>query len=172
MSRTTAASEDPRTRAGTQLLADVRGEIARADAKAAVLVGAIGLSAGVPTALLSGGRRSPALFPAPAALLWWAGVACLATALLALVLAVIPRCVTSRWAPGRPLTYFGDVRRAAQAGRLTSALAETGREPGPGLLLALAETSDIALRKHLWIRTGLIAFGSSAVLLPGSLLFA
>lgn len=171
MSRTTAATDDPRVRAGTQLLADLRGEIARADAKAAVLVGALGLSAGVPAALLSNRHWSPALLPVPAALLWWAGVASLAVALLALVLAVIPRCLASRWTPGRPLTYFGDVRRAARSGRLPSALAETGRDPGYGLLLALAETSDIALRKHLWIRTGLIAFGSSAVLLPGSLLF-
>lgn len=166
------APDDPRLQVGIQLLADFRGEIARADAKAAVLVSALGMSAGVLTALLTNRRWTPALLPTPAALVWWAGVVSLATTLLALLLAVTPRSPGSRWAPGRPLTYFDDVVRAARDGRLTAALAETGRDPGRGLLLALTETSGIAARKHFWIRTGLIAFGSAAVLLPGSLLIA
>jgi hypothetical protein len=164
--------DDPGAQAGAQLLADLRGEITRADAKATVLVGALGISAGVLAALLPRCDWNPGRLPRPAALLWWAGAASLVIALFALLLAVMPRYGRSRWTPGRPLTYFGDVRRAARAGRLTAALIETGRDPAPGLLLALAETSGIAARKHFWIRTGLIALGSAAVLLPGSLLIA
>lgn len=156
--------------AGAHLLTDLRAEIARADAKAAVLVAALGLSAGVPTALLANSRWRPASLPAPAAVLWWAGTALLLTALLAALLAVVPRYRPSRWAPGRPLTYFGDVRRAAISGRLSAALADTGRDPARGMLIALAETSGIAARKHFWIRAGLIAFGCAAILLPASLL--
>ncbi|MCG8966431.1 MULTISPECIES: Pycsar system effector family protein [Streptomyces] len=159
-------------RAGAHLLADLRAEITRADAKAAVLVAALGLSAGVPTALLANARWSPARIPAPAALLWWTGAALLLAALLAALLAVLPRYRTSRWAPGRPLTYFGDVRRAARSGHLAAALADTGRDPAHGLLVALTETSGIAARKHFWIRVGLIAFSSAAVLLSGSLFLA
>ncbi|MEV7792797.1 Pycsar system effector family protein [Streptomyces sp. NPDC087512] len=159
-------------RVGAHLLSDLRAEIARADAKAAVLVAALGLSAGVPTALLANARWSPARLPAPVALLWWAGVVLLLAALLAVLLAVLPRYRTSHWAPGLPLTYFGDVRRAARSGHLATALADTGRDPARGLLIALAETSGIAVRKHFWIRAGLIAFSSAAVLLSGSLLLA
>ncbi|MGR4853363.1 Pycsar system effector family protein [Streptomyces sp. LARHCF252] len=165
-------SDDSEVRAGTQLLADLRSEIARADAKAAVLVGALGISAGVLAALLANRRWSPAQLPGAAALLWWAGATSLVIALFALLLAVLPRYRRSRWTPGRPLTYFGDIRRAAQAGRLSAALAETGRDPTHGLLLALTETSGIAARKHFWIRAGLVSFGCAAVLLPGSMLFA
>jgi hypothetical protein len=164
------APDDPCLRTGTQLLADLRAEIARADAKATVLVGVLGMPASVLGALLTGRGWSPSLLSAPGALLWWAGTASLLAALFALLLAVMPRYRSGPWTPGRPLTYFGDIRGAARAGQLTAALADTGHDPGRGLLLALAETSGIATRKHFWIRTGLLAFGAAAVLLPGSLL--
>ncbi|MGW6903890.1 Pycsar system effector family protein [Streptomyces sp. NPDC054940] len=168
----TRAPRVPRPRADVQLLADLRGEIARADAKATVLVGMLGLTAGVLSALLIDLRWSPARLPAPAALLWWAGAALLITSLFSLLLAVTPRYGRSPWAPGLPLTYFGDIRRAVRAGLLSSALADTERAPARALRTALAENSRIAARKHFWIRTGLIAFGGSAVLLPASLLVA
>ncbi|MET9680174.1 Pycsar system effector family protein [Streptomyces coeruleorubidus] len=164
--------DDPEIRAGTQLLADLRGEIARADAKATVLVGALGISTSGLAALLTDRGWSPAQLPTTAALLWWAGAVSLVIAVFALLLAVMPRYRSSGWTPGRPLTYFGDVRRAARAGRLTAALTETGHDPLRGVLLALAETSGIAARKHFWIRTGLISFGCATVLFPGSMLLA
>jgi hypothetical protein len=166
------APHDPALRAGAELLADLRAEISRADAKATVLVGALGISAGLLAALLTSRDWSPGMLPGPAAVLWWAGAAGLVVALCALVLAVMPRYGRVHWTPGRPLTYFGDVRQAARAGRLAEALTDTGRDPVCGVLLALAETSAIAARKHSWIRTGLASFGLAAVLLPGSLLLS
>lgn len=166
------ATNDVRVQAGTQLLADLRGEIAHADTKATVLVGVLGVTAGVLGTLPGDGPQASARLSAPAALLWWTGASSLVIALFALLLAVVPRYQRSRWEPGRPLTYFGDIRRAARSGNLTTALSETGRDPSEGLLLALAETSRIAARKHLWIRTGLVAFAGAAVLLPGSLLIS
>jgi len=168
----TRAPHAQRPRADVQLLADLRAEIARADGKATVLVGVLGLTAGLLSALLIGLRWTPTRLPAPAALLWWAGTALLVTSLFALLLAVTPRYGRSHWAPGLPLTYFGDIRRAVRAGLLTSALADTERAPARALRAALAENSRIAARKHFWIRTGLLAFGGSAVLLPVSLLVA
>lgn len=159
----------PEVQAGMQLLGDLRAEIARADTKASVLVGALGITAG----LLGGRGWGPAALSPTAAVLWWVGAASLVTALFALLLAVLPRYRRSSWEPGRPLTYFGDVRRAARAARagaLAAAVAETGRDPAVGLFPALAETSRIVARKHLWIRTGLIAFACAAVLLPGAAL--
>ncbi|MFI8229805.1 Pycsar system effector family protein [Streptomyces sp. NPDC085900] len=169
MTRTPRA---PRPRADVQLLADLRAEIARADAKATVLVGMLGLTAGLLSALLIDQRWTPTRLATPAALLWWTGTALLATSLLALLLAVTPRYGRSRWTPGLPLTYFGDIRRAVRAGHLGSALADTERAPAWALRTALAENSRIAARKHFWIRTGLIAFGGATVLLPVSLLVA
>ncbi|MFF9311166.1 Pycsar system effector family protein [Streptomyces sp. NPDC014748] len=166
----TARPDDPRLQAGARLLTDLRAEIARADAKATVLAGVLGLTVG--PAALPAGRHCDTALPLPAALLWWSGVAALLVAVLALLLTVVPRYRQSRWEPGRPLTYFGDVRRAARTGELVMALEETGDNPLGALLPALGEASRIAARKHLWIRAGLIAFACSAVLVPASLLVA
>ncbi|MGW3953391.1 Pycsar system effector family protein [Streptomyces sp. NPDC004752] len=168
MTSASTAWDSPQVQAGTRLLADIRAEITRADAKAAVLVGVLGLTSGVLTVLPTGRiRRIPT---SATALVWWAGATCLIVALLSLLLAVIPRYGRSRWEPGRPLTYFGDIQRAARTSELAEALVDTGRDPTVALLLALTEASRIAARKHLWIRTGLLAYVSAAVLLPGSVL--
>ena len=165
---TTASWDSPRVRAGVRLLADVRAEISRADTKAAVLVGVLGLTSGILAMVPTGrGHRAPTAAAAP---LWWAGTGCLVVSLFALLLAVVPRYGGNRWEPGRPLTYFGAVHRAARSGELTEALTETGRDPFGALLLALTEASRITARKHTWIRTGLIAFACAVVLLPCSLL--
>ncbi|MFE2288457.1 Pycsar system effector family protein [Streptomyces sp. NPDC059443] len=156
--------------AAVRLLADLRSEIARADSKASVLVGALGITAGLITALLAGRRWQPGSLSAFGTVVWWAGAASLALALPALLLAVLPRYGATAWQPGRPLTYFGDIRSADRRGLLAEALADTERDPSGFLMAALAENSRIAARKHQWIRTGLLAFCTGAVLLPASLL--
>ncbi|MFC8825219.1 Pycsar system effector family protein [Streptomyces sp. NPDC057137] len=154
--------------AATRLLADLRTEIARADSKAAVLVSALGMTVTAFGALLAGSNWSPAELITMAAAAWWVGAASLISALFALLMAVLPRHITSRWTPGHPLTYFGDIRRAVALGVLPAALAATDADPQAGRIHALAETSRIATQKHRWIRAGLIAFVVSVVLLPGA----
>ncbi|MGA5283920.1 Pycsar system effector family protein [Streptomyces griseoincarnatus] len=153
-----------------RLLADLRTEIARADSKAAVLVAALGITAGVFSGLLAGRDWSPDALSAVGAVVWWAGTLALALSLPALLLAVLPRYRSGSWAPGQPLSYFGDIRRAVEAGRLDTALADTEADPLAALTTALTETSQIAWRKHQWIRAGLITFCTGTLLLPASLL--
>jgi hypothetical protein len=164
------AWDEETQRAGTQLLAELRSEIARADAKATILLGMLGMTAAVLSSLLTGHRWSPVELPALGALLWWTGTSALAASLFALLLAVLPRYGGAPWIPGRPLTHFADVYGAAKAGRLPSALTELGQDPAGSLFLALSETSRIAVRKHFWIKAGLVSFGCSAILLPSSLI--
>ncbi|QGV79090.1 Pycsar system effector family protein [Streptomyces ficellus] len=156
--------------AAARLLADLRSEIARADHKASVLVAALGMTAGVVSGLLAGRGWNPSALSAPGAAVWWAGTAALAVALLALLLAIVPRYGGTSWEPGQPLSYFGDIREAVRRGRLAEALAETERAGAAALLAALTENSRIAARKHQWIRAGVLAFSAGAVLLPTSLL--
>ncbi|MET3986393.1 Pycsar system effector family protein [Streptomyces sp. PvR034] len=153
-----------------RLLADLRVEIARADSKAALLVGAFGMTAGVLSAQLAGRDWQPGLLSVPGRTVWWAGAAALALALPALLLAVLPRSLSAEWRAGAPLSYFGDVRSADLQGRLVEALATTDEDPEAALRLALAANSRIAVRKHQWIRTGLLAFCTGALLLPMALL--
>lgn len=156
----------PGTRAAERLLGELREEIARADTKASVLVGALGMTAGVFTGLLAVRDWSPGELSGPGTVVWWAGAASLALSLGALLLAVLPRYRKGSWAAGRPLCYFGDIQQAVRQGQLAEALADTERDPAAGLLAALAETSRIAASKHQWIRTGLIAFCVGTLLLP------
>ncbi|MEU1476897.1 Pycsar system effector family protein [Streptomyces sp. NPDC005760] len=153
-----------------RLLAELRGEVGRADSKASVLVAALGMTAGVFSGLLAGRDWTPAELSATGTALWWAGTAALGLSLFALLLAVLPRYSSDGWTPGRPLSYFGDIQQAVRLGRLETALGDTRRDPTTGLTAALTEMSRIAARKHQWIRTGLIAFCTGTVLLPASLL--
>ncbi|MFJ9632097.1 Pycsar system effector family protein [Streptomyces sp. NPDC101175] len=153
-----------------RLLSELRNEVSRADGKASVLVGALGMTGGVFSGLLAGRGWTPGRLSAVGTLLWWVALASLAVSLFALLLAVLPRYRSEPWAPGRPLSYFGDIQQAVRQGQLETALGDTGRDPTTGLTTALAELSQIVTRKHQWIRTGLIAFCAGTVLLPASLL--
>ncbi|MEU6989981.1 Pycsar system effector family protein [Streptomyces sp. NPDC046465] len=155
---------------GERLLVDLRAEIGRADSKASVLVAALGLTGGVFSGRLASSEWTPGRLGPPGQVVWWLGTISLILALFSLLMAVLPRYRGTPWTPGRPLTYFGDIRLAARTGGLADALAETARDPSLALLTALDETSRIAVRKHQWIRTGLIAFCAGTALIPASLL--
>lgn len=165
-----AAPPARNTDAGTQLLLDLRSEIARADGKASVLVAALGMTAGVISGWLAGSDWRPHSLSGPGTVLWWTGTTGLAAALLSMLMAVLPRYRGSTWTPGAPLTYFADIRRAARQNRLAEALDATEDAPAAALLKALADTSRIAVRKHQWIRAGLLAYSVGALLIPASLL--
>ncbi|MET7369524.1 Pycsar system effector family protein [Streptomyces sp. NPDC005566] len=161
-----APSEVASLEAAGRLLTDARGEIARADSKAAVLAGALGVTVGVLSGFLSARRWRPWDLSGFGSVLWWAGACCVALALLSLLMAILPRYRPSTWAPGQPLTYFADTRRASSQGLLAQALADTARSPADALLVSLAETSRIVADKHRWIRIGLAAFFLSTFFFP------
>ncbi|MFJ5261633.1 Pycsar system effector family protein [Streptomyces sp. NPDC088387] len=154
--------------AAERLLAEVRTEIGRADTKASVLIGALGVCAGV--VLSTYWSRMPATgfsrtLGAASALTW-------ALALGFLLFATAPRYRASQWRAGSPLTYFLDIRRAADSGVLADALRTTEEEQMSGLVIALRNTSDIVAAKHRWIRTGLVCFLLGTIALGGSVLAA
>ena len=97
-----------------RLLADLRTEIARADSKASVLVAALGMTAGVFSALLAGRNWNPAALTTFGTVVWGAGAASLVLSLFALLLAVLPRYRSEPWTPGQPLSYFGDIQQAVR----------------------------------------------------------
>ncbi|MEU5209729.1 Pycsar system effector family protein [Streptomyces sp. NPDC020742] len=166
----TATPPPPGSTTGIRLLGDLRGEIARADSKASVLVGALGLTAGLLSGVLAARDWRPSALSAPAAAAWWLGCGALVVSLIALLMAVVPRYRRSRWQPGRPVTYFADIQRAAAQSELDRALADTERDPTAALIDALMENSRIVGSKHRWIRIGLGAFCAGALLLPGAFL--
>ncbi|TDC69175.1 hypothetical protein E1283_26355 [Streptomyces hainanensis] len=149
--------------AGERLLAEMREEIGRADAKASILVGAVGVCGGI----MAGGSHVPAA--TWAALLWWAGCVGWAVALAFLLVATFPRYRRSGWKRDQPVTYFLDVRRAARSGQLPQALHQTEADPLAGLTIALTNTSDIIAAKHRYIRGALAAFALGGICLAAVL---
>ncbi|WP_371493855.1 DUF5706 domain-containing protein [Kitasatospora sp. NBC_00374] len=143
------------------LLAGVREEIARADGKAAILLGAVGATGAALIAVLAGRQWSPDQLPAVARVLWWFGAVCWTASLLFLLGVVLPRPLRSRWRPGEPITYFGDVARADHSADLHAALTLMARDPLPPLLDALRATSRIAVVKHRCVLLGAATFGAA-----------
>ncbi|MFE9554175.1 Pycsar system effector family protein [Streptomyces sp. NPDC006692] len=158
----------PGTETAVRLLTELRAEIARADSKASVLIAGLGMTAGVVGGQLGARGWAPGELSTAGAGLWWTGTAALALALLGALMAVLPRYRGATWAPGRPLSYFGDIQQAVRQDWLAQALADTELAPTASLMAALAENSRIAARKHQWIRGGLLAFCVGAVLLPAA----
>ncbi|MFI7274928.1 Pycsar system effector family protein [Streptomyces sp. NPDC049879] len=152
-----------------RLLAEIRVEIARADGKAASLVGALGLTTGLLGGAVAASDWSPGALSVAAQVLWWVGVAGLSVSLTAFLLTVAPRYGRGRWTPGAPLTYFGDVLRAAKGGQLAEALAASTDASGDRLLHALGVTSRIAMIKLRWVRVGLVSFIAGMVCVPAAL---
>ncbi|MFE9405331.1 Pycsar system effector family protein [Streptomyces sp. NPDC006530] len=163
-----AGSDAPGTETAQRLLTELRAEIARADAKASVLVAALGMTAGVVGGQLGTRNWTPGQLSPAGAAFWWAGTAALALALLGPLMAILPRYRGAAWTPGRPLSYFGDIHQAVRQDVLAQALADSERAPAASLMAALAENSRIATRKHQWIRGGLLAFCAGSVLLPAA----
>jgi pycsar effector protein len=147
-----------------RLLAELRVEIARADSKASVLIAALGLTSGLSGGAAANSGWSPGALPAAGQLLWWAGALALTASLTAFLLAVAPRYGRREWVPGAPLTYFGDIRRAAEQGLLPEALAQTDAARKDRLVRALDVNSRIATIKLCWVRIGLSAFAAGLLL--------
>ncbi|GAA1928093.1 hypothetical protein GCM10009716_39880 [Streptomyces sodiiphilus] len=166
------AGQRPAPPTGDRLLAELRAEIGRADNKAAVLIAALGLISGLFGKLVADLGRSASALPAGGRVLLWAGALSLVVSLAALLLAILPRYRLGDWEPGMPLTYFGDIRRAAGQGLLAESLARTEQAPQHGLVAALDANSRIVALKLRWVRVGLSAFAAGVVLLPGALLTA
>jgi hypothetical protein len=158
------------TAVGPRLLRELRFEAAHADSKASLLLGALSMTVGLLGGLLAARGWALSRLTATGAVLWWAALTALAGSLLSLLLAVFPRYSRNQWAPGRPLTYFDDIRRAAEQDLLAEALDDTGANPDAGLLDALTENSRIVRSKHRWIRVGLATYCAGMVLLPTALI--
>lgn len=147
-----------------RLLSELRAEIGRADTKASVVIGALGVCAGV---VLS--RRGSTIPPdGPGQYLGLAGGLTWIVALGFLLFSLAPRYRPSQWRSGLPLTYFLDIRRAATSGLLADGVRCTEENRLVGLLVALKDTSHIVAAKHSCIRAGLACFALGAATLLGS----
>jgi hypothetical protein len=104
-----APGGDPATIFLTDLLANIRDELNRADSKASLLLAAVGVIIGALLGGISSSRWTPMSLGAGEQALWWAGVVAAAVGVLLISASVYPR-IRLRATPrsGSP-SYYADV---------------------------------------------------------------
>lgn len=166
----TAGDEEAATDYGRTLLKETREELNRADTKASVAFGAVGVGAGAVLGGLIGGDWRPTELGPCASVVWWVGAVGAAIAVVLLAAAVYPRVEHSK---GRErLTFFGHAAEYESPAALASALAAVAACEQERSADQLWHVARIARDKYRCIRWGLRVLGGSAVLIVGALLLA
>ncbi|WP_262844925.1 Pycsar system effector family protein [Sphaerisporangium corydalis] len=139
---------------GARLLSEAREELTRADAKAQVLLGIVGLGLGATAAGLFAGSWSPFSLSNKVEWLWWSGSGAAFLALLFLASAVYPR--TSRWGAldARPVIYWADILHYASTEEVALALKTSRASDLERVADQLRLVAGIVDRKYRLIRWG------------------
>ncbi|MFI2263102.1 Pycsar system effector family protein [Streptomyces tubercidicus] len=129
-------------------------EIARADTKAAVLLGFMGAVLGAFITVTRGAASGAAAASWKADVLWWGAVVTALLAIVCFVSAIAPRRRRGRErgvaAPG----YFEHIGRGEDGDVLSHAFARLAHDPTGPLLASVRRTSEIIRSKYRWIEMG------------------
>lgn len=142
--------------------ADLREELARANATALGVAGTVATLAAVGLAALMAGQWSPARLPGWDRALWWAGVTAAAAGLGLLGAVALPRMPPA--GRGLPPTSWGAIAACRTVDALAVGLRRLAYDPTPRVAHA-RELARIVRRKWRRVRWALIALAVAAVLL-------
>ncbi|WP_103960964.1 Pycsar system effector family protein [Nonomuraea solani] len=146
------AAEDDACAYGAQLLHEAREELNRADMKAQVLLGIVGIGLGAVTGGLLAGSWSPFRLSNAIEWLWWAGAAAAMTSVVVLARAVYPRL--DRRKQNGAVMYYADVLRFESAAAVSRALMKSSTLDLERIADQLHRVSGIVGRKYRLIRWG------------------
>ncbi|MFI7126815.1 Pycsar system effector family protein [Nonomuraea sp. NPDC050153] len=146
------AAEDDACAYGTQLLTEAREELNRADTKAQVLLGIVGIGLGAVTGGLLAGSWSPLAMSNAVEWLWWAGAAAALASVVVLAGAVYPRL--DRRKGNSAVMYYADVLRLDSTVSVTSALMQSSTLDLERVADQLYRVSRIVGQKYRLIRWG------------------
>jgi hypothetical protein len=146
----------------SQLLAQTREELDRADGKASILLAGTGVAVGAIVGAILSGDWTPSRLRPPAELIWWLGVACTAISIIRLAQAVYPRSKRRGLNPD-VIGFYGDVV-VVPAAELEGALARTVAAGRAYLVDQLRTVSSIVDRKYRYVRHGLWLLAAGIVL--------
>lgn len=136
------------------LLTQAREELNKADAKAQVLLGVVGLGVGAVVGGLLAGSWSPFRLSPWIQWAWWLGAASAVAALVCLAGAVYPRTGPDKASDGRGISYFADVRRYHSAQAVADVLRRSPNHDLLRLAGQIKQISRIVTRKYQLIRWG------------------
>ena len=146
------AAEDDACAYGTQLLREAREELNRADTKAQVLLGIVGIGLGTVTGGLLAGNWSPFAMSNAVEWLWWVGAAAALASVVVLAGAVYPRL--DRRKGNAAVMYYADVLRLDSTVTVTSALMRSSALDLERVADQLYRVSRIVGQKYRLIRWG------------------
>jgi hypothetical protein len=172
--RNTRAATSPKpeqaspVRLTERLLSETREEIRRADARASHWLAMLGSALLALLTAVVGQSWTPARLAGADRWLWWSGCVCAAVALLALVLALLPRVWGDR--DTDHVSYFGHVHRLRDPAVVRDYLERNAADSMPGLVAQLCQLSRLAVTKYRYTRIGTIFGTLAATLVAVSLL--
>ncbi len=150
------------------MLTEAKDEIDRADQKASLLIGGLGITFSIVLSGMIGGDWSPALLSTPGLIAWAVGIVIASASLVSAALAVWPRLTRT---PGSgAITYWGQVRDRASPADVQSALAERGLHPPERSYQQLLVLSALVQRKYRAIRAAMVLAGAGTALVAVSFL--
>ena len=161
---------DERTHAlAAEMLGEVMGEIDRADQKASLLIGSLGIAFSIVLSGILGGDWSPSSLSAVGLVLWIVGALAASASVVAAAMAVWPR-LSKGPGPGA-FTYWGQVRGLSSPKAVAEALAERGLLPPERTYQQLLVLSAVVQRKYRTIRWSMVLAGAGIALVVLSFFF-
>ncbi|MER6574959.1 Pycsar system effector family protein [Nonomuraea sp. NPDC001023] len=145
-------AEDDACAYGTQLLTEAREELNRADTKAQVLLGIVGIALGAVAGGLLAGSWSPFEMSNAVEWLWWAGAAAAVASVVVLAGAVYPRL--DRRKGSRAVMYYADVLHLDSTATVAGALMRSSALDLERVADQLYRVSHIVGQKYRLIRWG------------------
>ncbi|WP_182906537.1 Pycsar system effector family protein [Microbispora sp. H13382] len=133
---------------------EAREELARADAKAQVLLGTVGVGLGAVAAGLLAGSWSPFDLSNAVEWLWWLGVAAAVVVLVCLSAAVYPRRGKPSAGDRGMVFYFDDALRFPAGQQLADALRDASTTALAGVADEIGRVSRIVALKYRLVRWG------------------
>lgn len=153
-----------------QMLAEVAGEIDRADQKASLLIGSLGIAFSIVLSGILGGDWSIDSLSVFGAVLWIVGFIAASGSVVAAAAAVWPRL--SKGPGAGTITYWGQVRGLASPAAVAEALAERGLLPPERTYQQLLVLSAVVQRKYRCIRWSMQLAGIGIALVVVAFFFA
>jgi hypothetical protein len=168
-------ADDRARRYATALLTQAREELVRVDAKASIMLAAVGVALGVVLGDLVARGWSPFRLPVAAAVTWWAGVAAVIGGTLSLLAAVYPRnrqqTASATGEPNGFVGYYADVAAYRSTADVINAIRRSAERDLELMAEQILQISRIADRKYrllgwgVWLLIAGIACGGSALLI-------
>ena len=153
-----------------EMLGEVMTEIDRADSKASLLIGSLGIAFSIVLSGILGGGWNPAELGPWGVALWSIGALAATASVAAAALAVWPR-LSKGPGPGA-ITYWEQVRGMGSPQEVAEALATRGLHAPERTYQQLLVLSAVVQRKYRCIRWSMMLAGVSAVIVVLSFLFA